>query len=205
MRGAAARAQRRAHSRTLRTPARLTRMPRSKSASAAPETTAARWKIEAVSGAMARAANAGSEMSPASVSSRGSFGSSRERLVGEHEARDLLLRAVGAGERAAREQGFCELEADEAAAPGDDDSHGTTSSRRGSRARIRPRRSRRLRSSTSRPRRSRGSARRSAAPACSMVSVPSMMVPQLMSMSSSWCSNSGVLVASLSEGAGLQP
>jgi hypothetical protein len=38
-----------------------------------------------------------------------------------------------------------------------------------------------------------------------IVSVPSMTVPQLKSMSSSWCTKSGVLVASLSDGAGLQP
>src|SRR6266480_5827934 len=57
-------------------PPRLTRMPRSKSASAAPETTAARWNTEVVSGAIACAANFGSEMSPARVARRGSSGSS---------------------------------------------------------------------------------------------------------------------------------
>src|SRR5215472_7863056 len=67
-------AQRRAASSTARTPPRFTRMPRSKSASAAPDTTAARWKIASVSGAIAREANTGSETSPASVSRRASFG-----------------------------------------------------------------------------------------------------------------------------------
>lgn len=40
-------------------------------------------------------------------------------------------------------------------------------------------------------------------PASSMVSVPSTMVPQLMSMSSRMCSYMGVLVAILMQGAGL--
>src|SRR5262245_59024103 len=43
------------------------------------------------------------------------------------------------------------------------------------------------------------------APTSAIVSFPSTIVPQLMSMSSSCRRNSGVLVASLSEGAGLQP
>jgi hypothetical protein len=47
-----------------------------------------------------------------------------KRLIDEGEARDLLRSAVGADERAAREQGFGELEADEAAASGDDNFHG---------------------------------------------------------------------------------
>jgi len=42
-------------------------------------------------------------------------------------------------------------------------------------------------------------------PASAIDSVPSTIVPQLKSMSSAWCTKSGVLVASLSEGAGLQP
>ena len=43
------------------------------------------------------------------------------------------------------------------------------------------------------------------APASWIVSVPSITVPQLKSRSSSWWTKSGVLVASLRDGAGLQP
>ena len=65
---------RRQASRSACVPSKFTRMPRSKSASAAPLTTAARWKTNPVSSSIRSARTPGSAMSPATTASRGSSG-----------------------------------------------------------------------------------------------------------------------------------
>ncbi len=64
----------RQRSSSARVASRLTRIPMSKSASACPLTTAARWKTVSVSGVTAAAITAGSARSPVTADARGSAG-----------------------------------------------------------------------------------------------------------------------------------
>ena len=79
----------------------------------------------------------------------------------------------------------------------------TTSSRRWSTARIRPRRSRTLRSWSFCPDAVSRISWKKRSPASWIVSVPSMIVPQLMSMSSSWCDEERRVGRELERGRGL--
>ena len=103
-------------------------MPRSKSASAMPLTTAARWKMDEVSRSMARCSTAVSAMSPVTDRRRGSLAARRRRRRIHY--RDLLDRlggAVSSVERASPQQERGKPASEKSFAAGDHNLHAFSS------------------------------------------------------------------------------